>query len=200
MMKSRHLRTPSSAPDPARDTAAAAARLLGAPPASPRGRVLIEDLDLRIDVDGQWYYHGSMIRRKELICLFSSALTRDTDGGYWLVTPAEMGRIQVDDAPFLAVEAFNGGAGREQVISLRTNVDEIVTVDEAHAIHVVSQPASGEPRPYVELHRGLNARLTRSAFYDVVEMGCEEGDGEERTYGVWSSGRFFPLGNLDEGT
>mgnify|MGYP003693630191 CR=1 FL=1 len=38
-----------------------------------------------------------------LVKLFASVLRRETDGRYWLVTPAERGRIEVEDVPFLAV-------------------------------------------------------------------------------------------------
>jgi len=51
-------------------------------PPSPRRRVLCGDVDMRIDRDGVWYYHGSPINRKELVCLFASVLTRDADGAY----------------------------------------------------------------------------------------------------------------------
>lgn len=39
----------------------------GAPPPSPSRRVLYGDLDIRIDRDGVRHYHGSPIRRKELL-------------------------------------------------------------------------------------------------------------------------------------
>ena len=62
-----------------------------------------EGYQIRIDRDGTWYYHGSPIRRMELVKLFSTVLRRDETGDYWLVTPAERGRIQVDEVPFTAV-------------------------------------------------------------------------------------------------
>ena len=48
-------------------------------------------------------YRGSPIGRKELVCLFASVLKREADGSFWLETPAERGRIEVEDAPFVAV-------------------------------------------------------------------------------------------------
>ena len=58
------------------------------------------DFDMRIARDGTWFYRGSPIHRKPLVKLFSTVLKRAESGEYWLVTPAERGRIQVDDAPF----------------------------------------------------------------------------------------------------
>ena len=85
------------------------------------------DLPFLIRRDGTWLYRGSPIGRKELVCLFSSVLKRDEDGGFWLETPAERGRIEVEDAPFLAVELDWTGCGRDQVLTFRTNVDELIT-------------------------------------------------------------------------
>jgi hypothetical protein len=173
-------------------------QLPGAPPPSPNGRVLYENLGIRIDRDGVWHYHGSPIRRKELLCLFASALTRDASGRHWLVTAGEIGPIEVEDAPFLAVEAFIAGAGQQQLISLRTNVDQIVTVSDEHPLHLVADPLTGELRPYILLDKRLEARLVRSVYYDLVALGVEAESEGRRCLGVWSSGRLFPLGWLDE--
>ena len=58
------------------------------------------EIDIRIGRDGTWFYHGSPIGRKPLVRLFASVLRREDDGDYWLVTPAERGRIKVDEVPF----------------------------------------------------------------------------------------------------
>ncbi len=155
------------------------------------------DLDIRIDRDGIWYYHGSPIGRKELVCLFSSLLTMDEAGAYWLITPGEKGRIQVDDAPFMAVEAFSAGAGRDRVLSFRTNVDELVFVDQDHPIHVDINPETGEPSPYVTLRERMRAKIARPVYYELIGMGQEETFDNEKVYGVWSSGTFFPMGTVD---
>lgn len=174
--------------------------LPGAPPPSPNGRTLYDNLGIRIDKDGVWHYHGSPIRRKELVCLFASALSRDETGRYWLVTPAEMGPIDVADAPLLAVEIYLAGEGDRQLISLRTNVDEIVTVDEQHPLHVERSPETGERIPYLRLDRGLEARLTRSVYYQLTALAIETDIDGRNCLGVWSNGRLFPFGWLDEGS
>lgn len=163
----------------------------------PTVRVVCNDMDMRIDREGVWYYHGSPIRRKELVCLFASVLTRNQAGEYWLITPSEMCVVEVEDVPFLAVELFSGGVDREQIISMRSNVDEIVSVDNDHPLYVVDDPETGEPSPYLVLREGIEARLTRSVFYELVDLGMEEDIGGQLFFGVWSSGSFFPLGKLD---
>lgn len=146
-----------------------------------------EAYDIRIAADGTWFYHGTPINRHALVKLFATVLKRDEAGEYWLITPAEKGRITVDDAPFVAVELAAEGQGRTATLSLRTNLDQWVTVDGEHPITVAYQ--DGEPRPYMTVRDNLPALIARSVFYDLVER-AEEHQG--RT-GVWSAGHFFPL-------
>ncbi len=169
--------------------------------ASPEegGRQFCGDLDMRIARDGTWFYHGSPIGRKELVRLFASVLSRDEKGEFWLITPAEMGRIQVDDAPFAGVELTQEGSGTEQKLSLRTNVDEIVIIGGDHPLRIETHPETGEPSPYVTIRPGLDARLTRSVYYHLVSLGQEETVAGERIFGVWSEGLFFPMGPGEEG-
>jgi hypothetical protein len=151
---------------------------------------------MRIARDGTWFYRGSPIGRKPLVKLFSTVLRRE-NGEFWLVTPVERGRILVDDAPFVAVEVDAVGAGAERRLTFRTNVDDIVTADEAHPIRVDHDPASGAPRPYITVRDGLEALILRPVYYHLVELGeFAVLDGAEQL-GVRSCGRFFPLGRID---
>lgn len=161
------------------------------------GQNLCGDIDMRIGPDGTWYYAGSPIGRKELVKLFSTVLRRDEVGDHWLITPAEVCRIQVADAPFLAVEATITGSGEDQLVTLRTNIDQTVAVGGDHPLRVVVDPETDEPRPYVALDRGLEARLTRAVFYQLVDLAVEETVGADHIFGIWSGGDFFALGRLD---
>ncbi len=159
-----------------------------------RGPVHCGDLDMRIARDGTWFYHGSPIGRKPLVKLFASVLSRDEDGAYWLITPAEKGRIEVEDAPFLAVEVDAVGNGRAQSLRVRTNLDDEVTIDADHPIRVSHHAGTGEPSPYVLVRDRLEALIARPVFYQLVELGVEEVIDGDRLYGVWSEGCFFQLG------
>lgn len=175
---------------------------------TPRpGQVVCGDLDIRIDRGGVWHYQGSPIGRKELVRLFATVLHRDEDGDYWLVTPAEVGRLTVEDAPLIAVELALSGSGRQQIITLRTNVDTLVTVDGGHPIRVDIDPETKQPSPYLIMDGGIEAKLTRAVYYELVSLGVEKktrmgkpGGGNhdaEVSFGVWSSGVFFALGTLE---
>ena len=164
----------------------------------PAGPQLCGDIDMRIGRDGTWFYHGSPIGRKPLVKLFAGVLHRVDGGDYWLETPVEKCRIRVDDAPFTAVEMFVDGAGCDQRISFRTNLDEKVMADRAHPIRVAVDVETSEPSPYVWLRDGLEALIVRAVFYDLVELG-EETEIDGRTVlGVWSCGRYFPIGPVEE--
>jgi hypothetical protein len=155
------------------------------------------DLDMRIARDGTWYYRGSPIGRPPLVKLFASVLRREADGGYWLVTPAERGRIAVEDAPFVAVELTVLGEGRDQQLIFRTNLDDIVAAGPDHPIRVETA-LSGEPAPYILVRGALEARISRPVFYELVELAVDEKIAEEKQFGVWSSGAFFCLGDPGE--
>ena len=187
------------ADDPTRLSSSAETARAGPKGIAPRpGQVVCGNLNMRIDRNGVWHYQGSPIGRQELVKLFASVLRRDEAGDYWLITPAEIGRIEVEDAPFIAVELLRAGEGADQVLSLRTNVGKIVTVDAARPIRVATDPETGEPSPYVVMEGGVEARIARAVFYELVGLGHEENQGGERMVGVWSSGAFFVLGRLDD--
>ena len=170
--------------------------------AAPRGKIPPRDcghFDIHIDYHGSWFYRGTPINRASLVRLFSTVIERDPSGLYWLTTPAERGRITVDDVPFVAVELDRRGEGPSQELIFRTNVGDFVTAGPAHPLRVETDPATGEPRPYVLVRNGLEARLLRPVFYQLVELGREERVGNTTQFGVWSQQSFFPLGKLADG-
>jgi uncharacterized protein len=152
------------------------------------------DLDMRIARDGTWFYRGSPIGHLPLVKLFASVLRREADGSYWLVTPAERGRIEVEDVPFLAVELTVAGEGRGRRLIFRTNMDDIVTAGPDNRLRVETA-AGGEPAPYILVRGALEARLVRSVFYELVDLGAEEEIAGANQFGVWSNGAFFSLGD-----
>jgi len=128
-----------------------------------------------------------------MLQLFASILRRDSDNEYYLVTPAEKVRIQVEDCPFLVVLLDSEGSGEQQQIRFTTNTDESFLLDVDHSLLISTNPATGEPHPIVHVRSGLNGLLGRNVFYQLVELAeVRLLDGESIT-GVWSCGKFFPL-------
>lgn len=166
-------------------------------------RVECGDLPFLIKRDGTWLYRGSPIGRKELVCLFSSVLKRTADGAYWLETPAERGRIEVEDTPWVAVEMDWSGNGRGQVLSFRTNVDQVVTAGPDHPIRVQHDMLTCEPTPYITIRNPdgvpLEARIGRAVYYELVALAVPGLVCGRRVLGVWSQHAFFSLGDLPHG-
>lgn len=157
--------------------------------------------DIRIARDGTWFHEGAPIGRKPLVKLFASVLWRDDGGGYWLRTPVERGRIEVEDAPFTAVELSVRGEGVGQVLAFRTNLDDWVEADAAHPLRVAGGPAGGDISPYILVRDRLEALILRPVYYELAELAVAAADGGAATterlgggLGVWSNGVFFPLG------
>ena len=121
------------------------------------------DLPFLIQRDGTWLYRGSPIVRKEMVCLFSSVLKRDADGDFWLETPAERGRIEVEDAPFVAVELDWSGVGRDQTLTFRTNVDQLISAGPEHPIRIAHDMLTCEPTPYILVRARRRAAADRGA-------------------------------------
>lgn len=143
-------------------------------------------IDIVIRADGVWMHEGSPIGRPELVRLFSTVLRLDPDG-YCLVTPVEKLSITVEDAPFraVAVECRDGN------LVFTTDVGDETLAGPDNPIRVETD-AEGLPRPYVHVRRGLEARIERTVFYELVDMAERDGAGE---LSVTSGGERFVLGS-----
>jgi hypothetical protein len=151
------------------------------------------DIGLKICADGTWVYRNSPIRREGLIKLFASVLSKDVDGRTYLVTPAEKVDVEVEDAPFLAVEMEVHGSGTGQELIFRTNVDDIVRCGPEHPLRFSVQERSGGLKPYLHVRGRLDALVTRSLCYDLVALTVEVKRGGQPVLGLWSGGTFVTL-------
>lgn len=146
------------------------------------------DSEMRIARDGTWFHQGSPIGRAAMVQLFSTILRREPDGGYVLVTPAEKLDIEVEDAPFVAVEMKAAGEGRDACLAFRLNTGDLVTAGPGHALRFAE--TDDGPRPYLHVRGGMEALVARSVYYDLADRAIA---GEEAAPGVWSDGAFFLL-------
>jgi uncharacterized protein len=169
----------------------------GPPPVERWNPPFCGDLDMRIATDGTWFYLKTPIGRPALVKLFASVLKREGDK-YFLVTPVEKCGIQVDDAPFLAIELAVEQSAAGPILKFRTNVDDWVSCGPDHALRFEPEPATGGLKPYLHVRRDLWAKVTRTLFFDLVERG-EEREVEGRAmFGVTSMGSFFPMAPADQ--
>ena len=148
------------------------------------------DLDMYIARDGTWYHEGSPINRPAMVKMFSNILRKDSDD-YVLVTPVEKVGITVEDAPFITEDFEVSGDGNTQVLTFETHVGDFAAAGPDNPIRVVIDPDTDEPAPYVTVRANLEARITRKAFYRLVELGAHQEINGQSMFGVMSSGVFF---------
>ncbi len=152
------------------------------------------DIQMEIRADGSWWHEGTRIGRERLVKLFSRILRKDDDGEIYLVTPYEKIIVHVEDAPFLAVRVDRAGEpGPDQTLAFTTNLGDVTLVGRDVALRVEIDSDTMEPSPYVMVRCGLEAKLTRACFYDLVNMATENPD-DPSLLGVWSQGVFYDLG------
>lgn len=143
---------------------------------------------MRIARDGTWYHDGSAIQRPAMVRLFSTVLRREPDGRHVLVTPVEKLDIEVEATAFRGVAMQSEGKGPGRRIAFLLDSGDGVILDEEHPLQIV-QTDHG-PSPRLVVRHGLEAELSRSVYYELVELALAEGSDP---VGIWSSGTFFPL-------
>ncbi|MEX2962794.1 DUF1285 domain-containing protein [Microbulbifer sp. TYP-18] len=167
----------------------------GLPPVHRWHPDLCGDMDLQIRADGRWIHEGEEIRREPLVRLFASILKREGDD-YFLVTPAEKWRIQVEDAPFIATQVARSDSERAPIL-FTTNTGEVVPLDGEHAWQLRPYGQPPQPVPYIAVRDQLFARVSRDAYYQLIDWAVEQSHGGGQTSQLWlaSAGKSFLLGN-----
>ena len=153
-----------------------------------------KDFQMRIDKDGQWFHENGLIKRPALVALFSSVLSCDDQGQHWLRTPVEFGKIEVEDAAFVITKAEIEGKGRAASITLTDNIERSYLLSEAYPLVFRPCPIAPHPlQPYLELPKGVSAKLSRPVYYQLATH-IAEGDGA----GLWSAGTYFSFPVIEE--
>lgn len=156
--------------------------------------MLAQDFGIRIDRHGHWYHQGGRIERVALVKLFASILTRLDNGEYWLVTPAERGQIEVEDKPFVITRADIEGEGKDRGITLYTQLGQAFRLDAEHPLIMEVDGSNGEAKPALKVGGNLEARISRSVFYQLAELA----DIEAGRFVLWAGGTGFDLGSAED--
>ena len=132
-----------------------------------------EQFDIRIDRNGQWFHKGSPIGRAKIAKLFSTILHYDPDKhDYWLITPVEQGRIEVEDVPYIVTD-FDLS---DDTLTLHTNLGHEVKTDKDHLIFC----RDDNGLPYVHVHNNVMARLNRTVREKLINIALQEGNYDEK--------------------
>ena len=127
------------------------------------------DIDMTISKSGKWYYMGSEIKRPAMVKLFSGILRLEPDNSYYLVTPVEKVRIQVEDAPFVAVAITKEQSEGINSVTFRTNLNDEIVLSKENPLSIEIKK-NDEPSPYITVRNNLRALISRSVFYELVDL------------------------------
>ena len=164
----------------------------GIPPVEKWNPPFCGDIDMHILRNGKWTYMGSEIKRPAMIKLFSNIIRLDDDGHYYLVTPVEKVRIKVDDVPFVAVSMNKIKDEGVNCLSFTTNVQDEVTLSKENPIEIVISD-NDEPSPYITIRNNLKALISRSVYYDLINMAEEEIIEDKKFLVIKSNNTLFKL-------
>lgn len=147
------------------------------------------DIDIVIHADGRWSHASDIIQREGLVRLFASLLRRESDGHYYLLTPAEKWRITVERHALQAIDFERSGANGDGVWQVLLNTGGRCRVGGNYTLH----PEGEAGEPYTELPNGLTAQISRAAWYRLLDQAVIEGG---RAY-IISAGEEIELGRLE---
>lgn len=168
----------------------------------------VADMDLVIKANGEWWHEGGQMTRESLVSLFATILWKEENKGvteYFLKTPVQKIRIQVEDAPLLINDVGIVNEGNMSWLEFTTTTGDVVRLDDEHPITLkaynpkdrdeVSDRHDGNSkseienhhesaieaqiRPYMLVRNGLTALIGRNTFFHLAEIGeLTEKDGE----------------------
>jgi uncharacterized protein len=121
--------------------------------------------------------------------LFASILRREEDRHYYLVTPSEKWRIQVEGHPLLVTDIEARVIDGVPVLQATLNTGRQLLVSKRYPL--ILDPAAGGIAT-LHLPHGLTALCTRPAWYRLVQLADDQngngalrsGDFEFRLHGV----------------
>ncbi len=139
------------------------------------------DMDLVIKANGEWWHEGEIVTRQSLVSLFATILWKEETNGtteYFLKTPVQKLRIQVEDVPLLINDVGIVTEDGVSWLEFTTTTGDVVRLDNEHPIELRSykpttedSAAEEQVRPYMLVRNGLTALIGRNTFYHLTEIG-----------------------------
>ena len=136
---------------------------------------------IRIDKEGNWYYKGAQIIRKDIYLFFNQHLIKDGNGRFLLKINNEKCYLEVEDTPFVVKRVDIGKAFK---IVLNDETEEILQLDTLWiGRHNVLYCKVKQNR--------FDARFNRPSYYDITKyVMCNP---LEDTYYIPFGGKKFYL-------
>lgn len=148
------------------------------------------NMNLVIKRSGQWWHEGTPFTRAKLIKLLSSVLKKEGDD-YFLVTPVEKIGIQVEDVPFVVIDAINRGEN----LFVTTQTGDTVLLGNDHPVEL--REFEGNLVPYCNIRRNLWARVHQNVLYRWIDSATEIKVKGHTKFQLSSGNYTFSLGEFD---
>ena len=164
----------------------------GLPPVDKWNPPFCGDIDLKILRDGRWMYMGTEIKRPAMVRLFSTILRLDSDGEYYLVTPVEKVRIQVEDTPFLIVSMDKLLKENKTSLIFYTSLQDEIILTKKNPISIEVNDKN-EPSPYILVRNNLRGLISRSVYYELIEYAQERTIEDKNFLTIESNNEIFKM-------
>ena len=164
----------------------------GLPPVDKWNPPFCGDIDLKILRDGRWMYMGTEIKRPAMVRLFSTILRLDSDGEYYLVTPVEKLRIQVEDTPFLIVSMDKLKKENKTSLIFYTSLQDEIILTKKNPISIEVNDKN-EPSPYILVRNNLRGLISRSVYYELIEYAQERTIEDKNFLTIESNNEIFKM-------
>ena len=162
----------------------------------------VADMDLVIKANGEWWHEGGKITRESLVSLFATILWQEDNDGmteYFLKTPVQKLRIQVEDVPLLINDVGIVIEDGSSWLEFTTTTGDVVRLDDAHQMSLRAYQANeteaneGQVRPYMLVRNGLMALIGRNVFYHLTEIGDLTEQNGETILTLQSGGKSYQI-------
>ncbi|NMP30574.1 DUF1285 domain-containing protein [Thalassotalea sp. M1531] len=149
------------------------------------------EMDLIIKANGEWFYNGTPFKRLRLVKLLASVLKKENDD-YFLVTPVEKIKINVEDAPFVLTQ-WQWQDESHQRMMVATHLGDEFILGKEHPVML-----NEHDEPYVIVRRNLQAKVHRNVYYQWLEQATEQHTSDSTALVIKSDGVQFVIGRYQE--
>lgn len=149
------------------------------------------DIPIKIESSGKWLYQGSEISRVAMVKLFATVLWFEDDE-YFLVTPVEKVRIEVEDLPLVITQWETIGESDAPALQVSTSLGDTVVISKSNPMELDDKGLK------VRIRRNLWARVHRNVYYqwaELAEVKADDSSGRQQAI-IKSSGQEYTLGDF----